>query len=91
MFVGSQSLLLSRLCNCVRMVEQENRDLLVRLLADIHCPMNADTRFFPIDLSGRDFNALALTSVVSTGRFDAYPPSRYSIARRSPRNTTATR
>lgn len=53
------------------MVEQENRDLLVRLLADIHCPMNADTRFFPIDLSGRDFNALALTSVVSTGRFDA--------------------
>jgi hypothetical protein len=44
-------------------VEQEDSDLLVRLLADIHSPMNAGTRLLPLDLSRRDLDALALTSI----------------------------
>ena len=45
------------------MIKQENSNLLVGLLPDIHCPMHAGARLFPIDLPRRDFNALALATV----------------------------
>ena len=44
-------------------VEQENRDLLIRLLAHIHRPMNTGARFLPLDLPRRDLNVVALASV----------------------------
>ena len=66
-----------RLRHRVRAVEQEDRDLLVGLLADVHRAMNALGWLFPLDLSRRDLNALALASIG------------YSIKRTSPVSTTA--
>jgi hypothetical protein len=37
--------------------------VLVGLRPDIHRPMNTGARFFPIDLSGCDLNAVALAAV----------------------------
>ena len=61
-------LILSGLCHRVRAVEQENRDLLVGLLADIHGVVNALTRLLPLNLTGRDLNALALSSITVLNR-----------------------
>jgi len=60
--LNSQSIL-RRLRHRVRSVEQEDRNLLVGLLADIQRPMNTGTRLVPLNLTGRDLNALALASV----------------------------
>ena len=48
-YVETRTLFLGRLRHCVWTVEQENRDLLVGLLADIHRSMNGGA--FPLDLS----------------------------------------
>ena len=44
-------------------VEKEDRNLLIGLLPDIHCPMHASTRLLPIKLSQRDLDTLALAAV----------------------------
>lgn len=54
---------LGRLRHSVRAVKQENSNLLVGLPHDVDPPMNAVARFFPIDPSRGDFNALALAAV----------------------------
>jgi hypothetical protein len=61
--VETRNLLLGRLRYCVWAVEQEDCNLLVGLLTDIHRPMNTGARLFPLDLSRRDLNALALAAV----------------------------
>jgi len=61
--VKTRNLFLGRLRHCVRAVEQEDCNLLVGLLTDIHRPMNTGARLFPLDLSRRDLNALALAAV----------------------------
>ena len=61
--VETRNLFLGRLRHRVWMVEEEDRDLLVGLRPDIHRPMNTGARFFPIDLSGCDLNAVALAAV----------------------------
>lgn len=66
--VEIRNLFLGRLRHCVWAVEEENRDLLVRLLANIHCPTNAGTRLFPLDLSGRNLNSQALTALAVFNR-----------------------
>jgi hypothetical protein len=66
---GSQlPLFLIRLRHRIWAVKQEHSDLLIALLADIHCPVNTGARFFPIDLSGRDLNPQALASVTVFNR-----------------------
>jgi hypothetical protein len=69
--VKTLNLFIGRLWDRVRAVEQEDRDLLVGLLADIHRPMNAGPRLLPLDL----------TRVTSTRWLSS--PSRYSD-RKSP-------
>jgi len=61
--VEIRNLFLGRLRHRVRAVEQEDRDLLVGLLADIHGAMNALGRFFPVHLSRRDLDALAAVAI----------------------------
>jgi len=68
-----------RLRHRVRMVEKEHRDLLVRLLADVDGAVNARGRLV-------QSTCPAASAIRSLG-----PPSRYSIARASPRSTTVTR
>lgn len=63
-------LLFPRLRHRVWAVEQEYGDLLVGLLADIHRPMNAGARLFPIDLPGPDLNALAVAAIAILNRED---------------------
>ena len=58
--VQTRNLFLGGLRHCVRAVEQENRDLLVVLCADIPRRMDAGAPLLPIDLTRRDFDALAL-------------------------------
>ena len=62
------NLLLSRLRHRVRAVEQEDSDLLVGLLPDIHRPMNTRTRLFPINLSRCDLDAVVLASIAVLNR-----------------------
>jgi len=62
------SLLFGWLRHRVRAVEQENRNLLVGLLADIHRPVVTGTRLLPIDLARRDFDALDFASVAVLNR-----------------------
>lgn len=61
--VETRNLFLGRLRHCVWAVEQEDCNLLVGQLTDIHRPMNTGARFFPLDLSRRDLNALPLAAV----------------------------
>ena len=76
--VETRNLFLARLRHRVWTIQQENCDLLVGLLSDIHRPMNAVTRLSQSACPG----AMATRSLS--------PPSRYSIERRSPRITIAT-
>ena len=66
--VETRNLFLGRLRHRVWSVEQENRDLLLGLLPDIHRSMNTGTRHFPVHLSRRDLDALALTFVAVFNR-----------------------
>ena len=59
---------LAGLRHCVRTVEQKDRDLLVGLLSDIHSAVNTGARFFPIDLSRRDLDSQALTTIAVLNR-----------------------
>ena len=52
-----------RLRDVVRIDEEENSDLLVCPVADVHSAMNAITRLGPVDLPGRDPDALRRTAV----------------------------
>ena len=61
--VETRSLLIPRLRHGIRAVKQENRDLLIHLLADVHGTVDTGTGFLPIDLSRCDLNALARASV----------------------------
>jgi hypothetical protein len=54
--------------NRVRTVKQENRDLLVGLLADVNRWVDTGTRFFPIYLSRRNINAQAPASIAVLNR-----------------------
>ena len=54
--VEVRNLFLGRLRHGVRAVEQENGNLLIRLLADVNRPMDTGTRLFPLDLSRRDLD-----------------------------------
>jgi hypothetical protein len=49
-------------------VEQEDSDLLIRLASDVHCTMNSLGWIFPLDLTRRDFDALALPSITVLNR-----------------------
>ena len=60
---GADITAFARLRHCVRLVEQENRNLLIVQLADIHRPMHAGARLLPLNLPRRDLDALALASV----------------------------
>jgi len=66
--VEIRNLFLGRLRHRVRAVEQEDRDLLVGLLADVHSPMYAVTRLFPLDLSRRNLDALTLAAIAAFNR-----------------------
>ena len=61
--VEIRNLFLGRLRDCVRAVEQQDRDLLVGLLADVHSAVNALGWLLLVNLSRRDLNALAPGSI----------------------------
>ena len=48
--------------------QQEDSDLLIGLLANVHGSVNVSARFFPFDLPRRDLDALALAAVVVLNR-----------------------
>ena len=78
--VETRNLFLGRLRHCVWAVEPEDCNLLVGLLTDIHRPMNTGARLFPLDLSRRDLNALALAAVtVLNGEEIASQDQRHSM------------
>ena len=56
-------LLLCWLRHSVWATEEEDRDLLVGLLADIHRSVNTGTRFLPVNLTGRDLHGNRITTV----------------------------
>jgi hypothetical protein len=64
---NSQSIL-RWLSHRIWMIQQKNCDLLIRLLPDIHRPMDTGTRIFPLDLSRRYLDALTLASVAVLNR-----------------------
>jgi len=61
--VETRSLLIPRLRHGIRAVKQENRDLLIHLLADVHGTVNTGAGFLPIDLSRRDLDSHAVTAI----------------------------
>jgi len=65
----TRNLFLGRLRHCVWAVEQEHRNLLVGLLADIYSPMNTVAWLLPVNLSPRNLDAMALFSIPVPGRF----------------------
>jgi hypothetical protein len=61
--VETRNLFLGWLRHGIGAVEQEDRNLLVGLPADIHSAVNALGWLLPIDLSRRNLDAMALSSV----------------------------
>jgi hypothetical protein len=59
----TSNLFLCRLGHRVRALEQEDRDLFVGLLADIYSPMNTVRWLLPVNLSRRNLDATALSSI----------------------------
>jgi hypothetical protein len=57
-----------RLGDVTRVVQEKNSDLLIWLVADVDCPMNAITRLLPVDLAGCGLNVLAGTAVAEFNR-----------------------
>jgi hypothetical protein len=53
----------ARLSDCVGAVKEEDRDLLVRLLADIDSAVNPFGRLIPIRLPRRDLESMALATI----------------------------
>jgi hypothetical protein len=49
-------------------IEEKDSDLLIKLLADIHRPVNTGTRFFPLDLTRRDLRGNRITTVAVLNR-----------------------
>jgi len=49
-------------------VEEEDSDLLIKLLPDIHRPMNTGTRLFALDLTGRDLDGKRVTTIAVLNR-----------------------
>jgi hypothetical protein len=61
--VEIRNLFLGRLRHRVRAVEQEDRDLLVGLLADIHSAVNALSWLLPVNLPRRNPDLMTLSSI----------------------------
>jgi hypothetical protein len=51
------------LCHSIGLVEKENCDLLIRLVANIDGTVKAATRFIPIDLDGLKLDALPKATI----------------------------
>jgi hypothetical protein len=62
------TLSLGRLGHGIGAVEQEDRDLFVGLLADIHRSVYALAWLLPVNLSRRDLNSQAFTAVAILNR-----------------------
>ena len=78
--VETRNLFLGRLRHGVRAVEQEDRDLFVGLLADVHSAVNSVGWLLPVNLFRRDLNALALAAVtVLNGEEIASQDQRHSM------------
>jgi hypothetical protein len=81
------ALLDTRLWNRVRAVEQEDCDLFVSLLADIRGAVNALGWLLPLDLSRRNLDAMALSSIAVLdqkhipAQHDRYPMKRIAMPR----------
>jgi hypothetical protein len=49
-------------------IDEKDSDLLIKVLADIHRPVNTGTRFFPLDLTRRDLHGNRITTVAVLNR-----------------------
>jgi len=54
---------IARLCHSIGLVDKEDRDFLIRLVADIDGTVKAGAGFIPIDLDGLQLDALPRATI----------------------------